>query len=205
MFTNSRRPRSAFRYVVALSGLIAMTSCAETPKNPNPRADAPLSQPRVDLPKYMGQWYIVANIPYFLEKDLVSSKTKYTLRDDGKVVENFSAVKGGFDGELKEYEFIDTPDPSTGNSYWSVRLFWPVYVSQQTIYVDPDYQYTLIGYKDKSLGWIFSRTPDIGEAKYQELLKRFEAEGYDIAKFRRVPQHREQIGKPGFHSPGEPT
>ncbi len=205
MTTTPRSARSGFRYLIALLGLTAMTSFADTPKDANPRADAPLSQPQIDLPKYMGQWYIVANIPYFLEKDLVASKTKYTLRDDGKVIENFSALKGGFDGDLKQYEFVDTPDPATGNSYWSVRLFWPIYVSQQTIYVDPDYQYTLIGYKDKSLGWIFARTPDIPEAKYQELLKRFQAEGYDASKFRRVPQHPDQIGKPGFHSPGEPT
>jgi len=187
----------------ALIGWTAMTGCAETPKNPNPRADAPLTHAKLDLPKYMGQWYIVANIPYVLENDLVASKTHYTLRDDGKVVEHFEALKGGFDGDVKKYEFIDTPDPSTGNAYWSVRLFWPIYVSQTTIYVDPDYQYTLIGYKDKSLGWIFSRTPELSEAKYVELLKRFEADGYDISKFRRVPQHREQIGQPGFHSPGE--
>jgi apolipoprotein D and lipocalin family protein len=195
--------RSTRLILPALIGFTLMTACAETPKNPNPRADAPLTYAKVDLPKYMGQWYIVANIPYFLEKDLVASKTKYTLRPDGKVVENFAALKGGFDGELKEYEFVDTPDPDKNNAYWSVRLFWPVYVSQQTIYVDDDYQYTLIGYKDKSLGWIFARTPDISDAKYQELLKRFAAEGYDTSKFRRVPQHREQIGQPGFHSPGE--
>ena len=153
----------------------------------------------------MGQWYIVANIPYFLENDLVASKTRYTLRDDGKVTENFEAIKGGFDGEPKSYEFVDTPDPSTNNASWSVRLFWPVYTSQTTIYVDPDYQYTLIGYKDKDHGWIFSRTPELSEAKYVELLKRFEAEGYDITKFRRVPQRRDEIGKPGFHSPGDKT
>jgi len=186
-------------------GPTAMTELTESPREPNPRADAPLSQPTLDLPRYMGEWYIVANIPYFLEKDLVASKTRYTLRDDGKVVESFEALKGGFDGDFKTYEFVDTPDPETGNSRWSVRLFWPIYVSQQTIYVDPDYQYTLIGYKDKSLGWIFARTPEISDPKYRELLGRFESEGYDASKFRRVPQKREDIGKPDFHSPGEPT
>jgi len=191
-------PLSLVRPLLILIGLIAMTACAETPENPNARADAPLSYAMVDLPKYMGEWYIVARIPYFLEKGLVGEKTHYTLRDDGKVVEVFSAHKGSFDGEEKKYTFVDTPDPTTGNAYWSVRLFWPVYVSQQTIYVDDAYEYTLIGYKDKSLGWIFARKPDMPEAKYRELLKRFEDQGYDSSKFRRVPQKPEEIGKPGF-------
>jgi apolipoprotein D and lipocalin family protein len=202
-FSMTNRPRR----LLALLGLTAFTSltaCAQM-TSPNQRADAPLTHAQVDLPKYMGEWYIVANIPYFLEKDLVASKTRYALRPDGKVTETFSAIKGGFDGDPKQYEFVDTPDPTTNNAYWSVRLFWPIYVSQTTIYVDDDYQYTLIGYKDKSLGWIFARKPELPEAKYQELLKRFAAEGYDTSKFRRVPQKREEIGKPGFHSPGDKT
>ena len=191
------------RRLLAVVGLAVIAGCADTPKNPNPRAEAPLTLAKVDLPRYMGQWYIVANIPYFLEKDLVASKTRYTLREDGKVVENFEALKGGFSGEVKQYEFVDTPDPATNNAHWSVKLFWPVYVSQDTLYVDDDYQYTLIGYKDKSLGWIFARKPELSEEKYQELLKRFEAEGYDISKFRRVPQRPEEMGKAGFNTPGE--
>jgi apolipoprotein D and lipocalin family protein len=191
------------RRLFASIGLIAftLTAGAEMPKNPNPRADAPLTYATVDLPKYMGRWYIVAHIPYFLEKNLVASQTEYVLRDDGKVVEHFSAKKGGFDGDDKKYTFVDTPDPATGNAYWSVRFFWPIYVSQITTYVDDAYQYTLIAYKDKSLGWVYSRTPEISDAKYRELLGKFEQQGYDISQFRRVVQKPEQLGMPGFDSP----
>ena len=183
---------------LAILSVVALAACAETPRNTNPRAGQPLTTAAVDLPRYMGEWYIVARIPYFLEKGLVGEKTHYTLRADGTVQENFSARKGSFDGEEKSYQFIDTPDPATGNAYWSVRLFWPIYVSQTTIYVDDDYQYTLIGYKDKSLGWIFSRKPEMSDARYQELLKRFADQGYDTSRFRRVPQKPDEIGKPGF-------
>jgi hypothetical protein len=36
------------------------------------------------------------------------------------------------------------------------------------------------------------------DATYRSLLRKFAADGYDIGKFRRVPQHPEQIDKPGF-------
>ena len=189
------------RLVAAMAIVAVSTGCADTPKNPNPRADVPLTYANVDLPKYMGRWYIVAHIPYFLEKNMVDVHTTWTLRDDGKITENFEARKGSFDSEVKKYEFVDTPDPKTDNAYWSVRLFGPISASQTTIYVDDAYQYTLIGYKDKSLGWVFSRTPEISDAKYQEMLKIFEQQGYDTSRFLKVVQKREQLGKPGFDSP----
>jgi len=200
------RPNTVQRLSLGLAtlGFTMLAACADTPKNTNPRADVPLTNAKVDLPKYMGRWYIVAHIPYFLEKDLVDVHTTYTLSADGKVVtENFEARKDSFNGEVKKYQFEDTPDPATGNAYWSVKLFWPVYVSQTTIYVDDAYQTTLIGYKDKSLGWAFSRTPEISDAKYQEMLKIFEQQGYDVSRFKKVVQKPDQIGKPGFDSPGD--
>ncbi len=201
--TRNRMPfrRTAALALATVATSLALAACSSAPPNPNPRAEMPLKLAQVDLPRYMGKWYIVANIPYFLEKDLVGSHTVYTLRDDGKVVENFIARKKNFDGDEKNYEFVDTPDPATGNARWSVRLFWPIYTSQETLYVDDAYEYTLIGYKDKSLGWIFARKPEMSDAKYRELLAKFDEQGYDTSRFRRVPQKREEMGKPGFNTP----
>jgi len=35
------------------------------------------------------------------------------------------------------------------------------------------------------------------------LLARLQAMGYDISRFRRVPQFPEQLGQPGFTHPGD--
>jgi apolipoprotein D and lipocalin family protein len=56
----------------------------------------------------------------------------------------------------------------------------------------------LFGYPDRSLGWIFSRTPTLDDATYAALLEKFRAVGYDVTKFRRIVELPEQIGKPGF-------
>ena len=50
---------------------------------------------------------------------------------------------------------------------------------------------------------LFAHSPDISDAKYHELLSRLDEMGYDTSRFRRVPQTPEQIGKPGFQSPGD--
>ena len=199
----SRRSSRVVRVAVVLAAVLVLCACASTPKNPNPLASQELKLATLDLPKYMGRWYIIANIPYFGEKGYVGSRSEWALRDDGKIDDAYIGRKGGFDAPETRRTFVDSVVPDTGNAKWRVRLFWPIYVTQLTLYVDPMYQYTILGYPDKSLGWIFSRTPFMPEAKYQEMLMRLEQQGYDISRFRRVPQQPEQIGKPGFFSPGD--
>ena len=186
-----------------LATVVLLAGCSSTPVNPNPRAAQELQLAQVDLPKYMGHWYIIANIPYFGEKDYVAGQSEWKLRPDGKIDDTYIGRKNNFDSPETRREFVDTIVPNTGNAHWHVRIFWPIYVSQLTLYVDPTYQYTVLGYPDKSLGWIFARTPYITEAKYQELLGKLEEQGYDISRVKKVPQQREQMGKPGFHTPGD--
>ncbi|MEO8935247.1 MAG: lipocalin family protein [Burkholderiaceae bacterium] len=181
---------------------LSLAACAGTPTNPNPRAAQENKLATVDLTKYMGRWYIIANIPYFGEKGYVASQSEWKLREDGKIDDAYIGRKGGFDAPETRREFVDTVLPGTGNAHWRVPVFWLISVSQLTLYVDPMYQYTVLGYPDKSYGWIFARTPYITEAKYQELLGKLDEQGYDISRLRRVPQQREQMGKPGFHTPG---
>jgi apolipoprotein D and lipocalin family protein len=183
--------------------LLSVAGCSNDPPNPNPRASVPLSTVPVDLPRYMGRWYIIANIPYFAERDMVGSRAEWTLRQDGKIDDSYFGRKKTFDAPEKHYQFLDTPVPGTDGGEWRVQLFWPVRVTQLTLYVDPDYRYTILGYHGKNLGWIFAREPDISDDTYRALLGRLDAMGYDTSRFRRVPQRPEQLGKEGFASPGD--
>lgn len=193
----TRLPRT-----LALCLVLAAGACSTTPPNPNPRAGIELTLATLDLPRYMGRWYNIANIPYFGERDYVASYSEWTLRPDGKIDDLYVGKKGGFDAPETRREFEDTVVPNTGNAHWRVRLFWPISVSQLTLYVDPDYRYTILGYPDKSLGWIFARTPDVSESVYKDLVARLDAMGYDTSRFQRVPQHPAQMGQPGFQTPG---
>ncbi|WP_322049822.1 lipocalin family protein [Paraburkholderia bannensis] len=185
-------------YVAACLGLSACTS--GTP-NPNPRAALPLQSVPVDLPRYMGRWYVIANIPYFAERGFVASRAEWTLRADGRIDDVFVGRKGGFAEPERRYQFLDTVKTGSDGGEWSVRLFWPIHVTQLTLYVDPDYRYTLLGYPGKKLGWIFARQPQIDEEQYRALLARLDSMGYDTSLFRRVPQMPSQIGQPGFARP----
>lgn len=190
-----------FKLIAGIFALVALAGCATAPPNPNPRATQELKLATVDLPRYMGRWYVIANIPYFGEKNYVASRAEWALRPDGAIDDAYVGKKGGFDQPETRREFVDTVVPGTNNAHWRVRLFWPIYVSQLTLYVDDNYEYTLLGYPGKSLGWIFARKPEMNDAKYRELLQKFDEQGYDTSLFKRVPQKPEQIGFPGFQSP----
>lgn len=154
--------------------------------------------PSVDLDRMMGGWYIVANIPNWFENDLVGLYDVYSRRPDGDIQEDFYTHQNSFDTPQKHYTVHDWVTPGTNNAGWRVQIFWPLNFPFLILYVDPDYRTVLFGYPDRSLGWIFSRTPTIDDASYAAALERFRGLGYDTTKFRKIVELPEQIGKPGF-------
>lgn len=183
---------------------LALCGCASAPPNTNPLRDAPLKlAPAVDLERYMGRWYVIANIPYFAERGFVGSYIDFSLRPDGRIDDVFHGYKGGFDAPRSDFALVDTVVPGTRNALWRASPFWPISFANPILYVDPDYRYALIGYPDKSKGWIFSRGGRIDDATYERFMKMFAAQGYDTSQFQKVPQYPDQLGLPGFQTPAK--
>jgi apolipoprotein D and lipocalin family protein len=153
--------------------------------------------PQVDLDRYAGKWYIIANIPYFAEKGNVASYFDISFNGD-KVVDVYNARKGDFSAPISQYTLSGYVVPGTGNARWRESPFWPLYLSYLILYVDPEYRTALVGYPGKSYGWVLSRDATMDEPTYRSLLERFQAQGYDISRFARVQQLPEQVGQPGF-------
>jgi apolipoprotein D and lipocalin family protein len=151
----------------------------------------------VDLQRYQGRWYIIANIPYFLENGKVGSYFDVSIAD-GKVVDVYNAHDTNFDAKLDQFTLHGYVVPDTGNARWRESPFWPLYFSYLVLDVSPDYQTALVGYPGAGYGWILSRQPDMDDAAYKALLDKMAGEGYDPSLFRRVPQTPAQIGRAGF-------
>jgi apolipoprotein D and lipocalin family protein len=146
--------------------------------------------PHVDIPRYMGDWYVIANIPYFAEKDCVDSIESYALRADGKIDNWFTCRKKTFDAPLKRKATATaTIDDTTTNATWSVRFFKIISVKYLILDLDPNYQWVAVGHPSRRYGWVMSRSKTLPEQTYQEILGKLRSDGYDTAKFQKVPQN----------------
>ncbi len=143
----------------------------------------------VDIDRFMGPWYVIANIPTFLEKEAHNAVETYTLNDDGTIATNFTFRKGGFDGKLKEYNPKAFIQDKESNALWGMRFVWPIKADYRIVYIDDDYSTTIIGRQSRDFVWIMARTPTISDLHYDELVSMVESLGYDTSKLERVP-HR---------------
>lgn len=142
----------------------------------------------VDLERFMGDWYVIANIPTFLEDGAHNAVESYRLNEDGSVATTFTFREGGFDGERETYHPTGYIVDEESNAVWGMQFLWPFKAEYRIVYVDDAYTRTIIGRTKRDYVWLMARTPHIPEADYQRLLGIIAAEGYDPSKVEKVPQ-----------------
>ncbi len=174
--------------VIVLSLAFTAYSFANTSKS------KPLtSTAKVDLERYMGRWWVIANIPYFAETGKVATADIYALKPNGRI-DNVFAYRKAFDQPEQKMQAEARVYPGTNNNHWQVR-FWGGLIRAQLVIleVSPDYQWALIGNPDRSLAWVFARDPIMDDAQLKTLTEKFRSHGYDPAKLKRVPQAANQL------------
>lgn len=162
--------------------LLMLTACQSTPLAPMPTVA------KVDLARFMGDWYVIANIPTFIEEGAHNAVETYRLDSDGSIATTFTFRAGKFDGEVKRYNPRGFVLDTSTNAVWGMRFVWPIKADYRITYLADDYTQTIISRQKRDYVWIMARTPVIAEADYQRLLNIVAAQGYDINKVRRVPQ-----------------
>ena len=162
---------------------IGVTACSTTKGLP------PLEKvPALDLNRFMGDWYVLANIPTFVEKGAHNAIENYVLKEDGSVAITFTFHKDGFDGELKTLKMTGTVVEGTGNAEWKVSPFWPLRFPYYTIDLDPDYRWVIVATPNRGYLWIMAREPSLPEPQLAELIERMVARGFKREEIQIVPQ-----------------
>ena len=143
---------------------------------------------KVDLPRFMGDWYVIANIPTFIERGAHNAVESYVLEQDGTIATTFSFRADSFDGKRKQYQPRGFILDHESNALWGMRFIWPIKADYRITWLNDDYTQTVIGRQQRDYVWIMARTPEIPAADYERLLGQVAQQGYDIAKVQRVPQ-----------------
>lgn len=142
----------------------------------------------LDIEKYLGDWYEIARFDHSFERGLVGVKASYSLREDGKIKVVNSGYKETLDGEKSEsIGKAKIPNPNIPSKL-KVSFFWFFYGDYFVLELDKDYNWAVIGSSSDKYLWILSRTPQMNDGLYQQILKGLTQRGYDVNQLIKVKQ-----------------
>ncbi len=170
------------KLLLPIAALLGLNACQTVSHPPIALAD------KVDLQRFMGDWYVIANIPTFIEKGAHNAIESYRLEEDGTIATTFTFHADSFDGELKRYTPRGFVFDHKSNAVWGMQFIWPIKADFRIVYLAPDYSQTVIGREARDYVWIMARTPIIPNEDYRRILEFLAAQGYDVSRIQKVPQ-----------------
>ena len=66
------------------------------------------------------------------------------------------------------------------NAIWDMQFVWPIKADYRIVYLDDDYQQTIIGRNSRDFVWVMARTPRISEQDYLNLVTMVGSLGYNL-------------------------
>lgn len=157
-------------------------------KQTSARPGRPATVGKVDLPRYMGEWRVIAHVPYFLEKGKVDTADIYRLRPDGQIDNIFQFRKQQMDAPLQQWKaraWVVNPE---SNAEWKLQFIWPITTTYLVVDLDPSYQWSVVTIPSRKLIWILARNRSLPPTTYQTIVARLKASGFDTSKLALVPQ-----------------
>jgi len=143
----------------------------------------------VDLPRFMGDWYVIAHIPPGIDRDAHNAVESYSL-EKGLVSTTYRRRPGSFEAPEKISRPVGHVKEGTGNALWGMRFIrWlPLGLEFRISHLEPDYSVTIIGRSRRDFVWLMSRNPDMSDEDYARYVSLIASWGYDISKLVRIPQ-----------------
>jgi apolipoprotein D and lipocalin family protein len=139
----------------------------------------------VDIPRFMGDWYVVATIPTWIEQEVQNPREHYSLNANGSIATTFNYRRDGVARSLQMTGFVED---KKSNAVWSMQPFWPIRAEYLLVYLDEAYEYTIVGRSKRDFLWVMARKPGVAQEKLEELVEQAVKIGYDRDKIV-FPEH----------------
>jgi len=135
-----------------------------------------------EVSRYLGLWYEIGSIPQSFQRGCTGTTAEYSLINERTVRVVNRCFQDSLDGELRvahgKAKIPDLAVPSKLN----VSFFWPFSGAYWVIELGENYEYSVVGHPSRDYLWVLSRTPQMDEVLYQQILERQAAKGYDISR-----------------------
>jgi len=181
--------------------VVTIFALAVTPGTPAwAEPSPPAAAPRVDLTRYVGQWFEVARYPNRFQRNCSGDVVvAYTLRDDGRItVDNRCRRADGSVDRALGLAKLATDEGS--NAKLKVRFapealsFLPfVWADYWVLEVADDYSHAIVGTPDRKYLWLLARAPTVPEDLYARLVASATAKGFDAARLQRTSNSGDRL------------
>jgi apolipoprotein D and lipocalin family protein len=133
--------------------------------------------PYVELQKYMGKWYEIAHLPAKFQEGCSETTATYTLKEDGSVAVLNECKKND---KLRLAKGRAKVIDKTTGAKLKVTFFWPFYGDYWIIKLGANYDYSVVGTPNRKYLWILSRTPQMDDKLFSQLIEFVKSKGFNI-------------------------
>jgi len=143
--------------------------------------------PRVELEKYLGKWYEIAHLPARFQEGCSDTTATYTLSKDGSISVLNECMKNGKVKKAKGKAKV--VDKSSGAKL-KVTFFRPFYGDYWIIKLGNDYDYAVVGTPNRKYLWILSRTPQMDDNLFSQLIEFVKSKGFNVENLIRTSHNQ---------------
>ncbi len=177
--------RTMKRVVGVVWGLALSAGCA-TSTTERLRLPPLQTVAQVDLSRYLGTWYEIANFPQRFQRGCTATTATYALRTDGDIDVLNRCRKETVDGQEKSALGRARVVDRATSARLEVSFFRPFWGDYWVIDLADDYSYAVVGHPGRDYLWILARTPTMASAIYEGILGRLQNQGYETARLVRT-------------------
>ena len=140
----------------------------------------------INLNNFMGDWYVIASIPTFIEKNIVNAKENYKIIENS--IETTYTYQKEKNGDKKVIKSIATILDDSNNSLWEMCFWGPLKSKYMIIYIADDYSNTVVTIPNKKYLWIMSRQPSMSKVTYSKIIEKLDSLNFETNKIKLIPQ-----------------
>lgn len=173
---------------VVMAGLIGVASLMQGCATGTP----PETVAFVDVERYTGVWYEIASYPQFFNRGLVNTTAEYQIVDEGElsVLNKANEGPGGEETSISGSAFVVDEESNAKLRVSFSPIFPRLFAGQYWIIgLDTEeYSWAVVSNARKSSLFILSRTPEMDEELFEELVDDLVERGFDRDRLNITPQ-----------------